>query len=110
MAEAGGGLWISSVDSDAVQRIDPATNEPDPPIATEALPDGLLLHGGSLRVATDLGPLLQRVDPASAEITGTWVVSDQGAINANQLMVEAAGAFWFPVLDAGEVIAVEVPA
>jgi streptogramin lyase len=61
-------------------------------------------------VATDLGPHLQRVDPASAEVTGTWVVADQGAINANQLMVEAEGAFWFPLLDAGEVVAVEIPA
>ena len=50
------------------------------------------------------------MDPASAEITGTWVVSDQGAINANQLVVEAEGAFWFPLLEAGEVIAVDVPA
>ena len=60
-------------------------------------------------MATDLGPILQRVDPATGEITGTWVVSDQGAINANQLVVEAEGAFWFPLLDAGEVIAVEIP-
>jgi streptogramin lyase len=60
-------------------------------------------------VATDLGPILQRVDSATGEITGTWVVSDQGAINANQLVVEADGAFWFPLLDAGEVIAVKIP-
>ena len=110
MAEAGDGLWVSSVDSDAVQRIDPATNEPDPPITTEALPDGLLVHDGSLWVATDLGPILQRLDPATGEITGTWVVSDQGAINANQLVVEAGGAFWFPLLDGGEVVKVEIPA
>jgi streptogramin lyase len=109
MAEAGDGLWVSSVDSDAVQRIDPATNEPDPAIGTEALPDGLLLHDGALWVATDLGPILQRVDPATGELTGTWVVSDQGAINANQLVVESGGAFWFPLLDSAEVVKVSVP-
>ena len=109
MVEAGDGLWVSSVDTDTVQRIDPATNEPDPPITTEALPDGLLAHAGALWVATDLGPILQRVDPAAGEITGTWVVSDQGAINANQLVVEAGGAFWFPLLDSAEVVKVSVP-
>ncbi len=109
MVEAAGGLWVSSVDSDAVQRIDPATNEPGPPTTTEALPDGLLEHDGSLWVVTDLGPILQRLDPATGEITGSWVVSDQGAINANQLVVEADGAFWFPLLDAGEVLKVAIP-
>ncbi len=63
----------------------------------------------SLWVATDLGPILQRLDPATGEITGTWVVSDQGAINANQLFVEAGGAFWFPLLDGGEVVKVTIP-
>jgi streptogramin lyase len=109
MAVAAGGLWVSSVDTDAVQRIDPATNEPGPPITTEALPDGLLEHDGSLWVATDLGPILQRLDPATGDITGTWVVSDQGAINANQLVVETGGAFWFPLLDGGEVLKVTIP-
>ena len=102
-------MWVSSVDSDAVQRIDPATNEAQAPITTEALPDGLLDHAGSLWVATDLGPILQRIDPAAAEITGTWVVSDQGAIAANQLVVEAGGAFWFPQLDGAEVLKVTIP-
>jgi hypothetical protein len=37
------------------------------------------------------------------------VVSDQGAINANQLVAEADGAFWFPLLDAGEVVKVPIP-
>jgi hypothetical protein len=43
------------------------------------------------------------------DITGTWVVSDQGAINANQLVVETGGAFWFPLLDGGEVLKVTIP-
>ena len=73
------------------------------------MPDGLLAHGDALWVATDLGPILQRVDPAAGEITGTWVVSNQGAINANQLLVEADGAFWFPLLDSGEVLKVAIP-
>jgi streptogramin lyase len=109
MVEAEDGIWVSSVDTDTVQRIDPETNEPEPPITTEALPDGLLAQGDTLWVATDLGPILQRLDPAAGEITGTWVVSDQGAINANQLIAEAGGAFWFPLLDAGEVVKVEIP-
>ena len=61
-------------------------------------------------MATDLGPVLQRVDPADGSITGTWVVSDQGAIAANQLVVEAGGALWFPLLDDGEVLKAAVPA
>jgi hypothetical protein len=60
-------------------------------------------------IATDLGPILQRLDPATGEITGTWVVSDQGAINANQLLVESGGAFWFPLLDGAEVVKVAIP-
>jgi hypothetical protein len=42
-------------------------------------------------------------------VTGTWTVSDQGAINANQLFVEADGAFWFPSLDLAEVLKVPIP-
>jgi hypothetical protein len=61
-------------------------------------------------VATDLGPILQRVDPAAGTITGTWVVADQGAIAANQLVVEAGGALWFPLLDGGEMLKAAVPA
>jgi streptogramin lyase len=99
MSEAAGGLWVSSVGSDSVQRIDPGTNQAEDPIDTEALPDGLLAHDGALWVATDLGPILQRVDPATGEITETWVVSDQGAINAKptprgdgrRVLVPAAG-------------------
>ena len=56
-----------------------------------------------------MGPILQRVDPASGEVTGTWAVSDQGAINANQLLVQADGTFWFPLLDAAELLKVAVP-
>jgi hypothetical protein len=63
-----------------------------------------------LWVATDLGPILHRVDPSSGEVTGTWVVADQGAINANQLLAETDGAFWFPLLDSGEVVKVTIPA
>ena len=58
---------------------------------------------------SDLGPILQQVDPASGEVTGAWTVSTKGAINANQLFVEADGAFWFPLLDAAELLKVAVP-
>jgi len=38
-----------------------------------------------------------------------WMLVLQGAIAANQLVVEAAGALWFPLLDSGEVLKVEIP-
>jgi len=65
---------------------------------------------GSLWVATDTGPLLQRIDPAAGEITATFRVSDQGSINANQLIGIGDGALWFPLLDAGTVVKVAIPA
>jgi virginiamycin B lyase len=98
IAAVAGSLWVSSLEGRSVQAIDPATDEAGPPIETELLPDGLLAHGGSLWVVTDMGPLLQRIDPTAGKVTGTWAVSDQGAIDANQLLIEAGGDFWFPLL------------
>ena len=69
---------------------------------TEVGPDGIVSLAGSLWVATDSGPLLQRIDPAPGEVTGTFRVSDQGPINANQLIGIGDGALWFPLLDAGD--------
>jgi YVTN family beta-propeller protein len=109
MAEADGSLWVSNVDAYTVQRIDPATNEVTATVDTEPYPDGLLAAAGAVWVASDLGPVLSRVDPAADAVSGIWDVSDQGAIRANQLLVEAAGGFWMPLLESGEVVQVAVP-
>ena len=109
MVEAAGALWVSSVDSDAVQRSIPPATSPtrrSPPSRYRTASWHTMAPSGSRPTS---GPILQRLDPATGEITGTWVVSDQGAINANQLVVEAGGAFWFPLLDGGEVLKVTIP-
>jgi streptogramin lyase len=72
-------------------------------------PDGIVPLAGSLWIATDYGPLLQRVDPATSTVIGTFVVSDQGSINANQLVAAVEGDLWFPLLDAGTVLRVAIP-
>ena len=106
---ADGGVWVSSVDSDAVQRIDPATNERKPRSPRKRSRTGSWSMPGPSGSPPTWADPPDGLDPAAAEITGTWVVSDQGAIAANQLVVEAAGAFWFPQLDGAEVLKVTIP-
>jgi hypothetical protein len=60
-------------------------------------------------VATDFGPLLQRIDPEAGEIAGTFAVADQGSINANQLIGVGDGALWFPLFNEGTVLKVAIP-
>ena len=78
-------------------------------VETEVGPDGIVPLAGSLWVATDHGPLLQRVDPATRTVTGTFAVSDQASITANQLIGIGDGALWFPLLDSGTVLKVAIP-
>ena len=37
------------------------------------------------------------------------MIGEQGVINANQLVVEAEGSFWMPLLDSAEVVQVTIP-
>ena len=60
-------VWVSSTDFNTVQRIDPATNEVIVTIDTESHPDGMLGVDGVMWVATDFGPLLFSIDPATNE-------------------------------------------
>lgn len=73
--------------------IDPETERVDTFEDVGDYPDGLLAHDGALWIASDLGPELRRLDPATGEVAGPWVVGEQGVINANQLVVEAEGSF-----------------
>jgi streptogramin lyase len=100
---------VTNLDGNTVTEIDPASNRVVGSVDTEVSPDGIAPLAGSLWIATDYGPLLQRVDPAAGTVTGTFVVSDQGSINANQLVAAAEGDLWFPLLDAGTVVRVAPP-
>jgi YVTN family beta-propeller protein len=110
MADFAGSIWVTNLDGNTVTEIDPDTNRVAGSVDTEVSPDGIVQLAGSIWIATDYGPLLQRVDPATRAVTGTFAVSDQGSINANQLVAAAGGALWFPLLDSGTVVKVGVPA
>ena len=79
-------------------------------IDTESHPDGMLAVDGGMWVATDLGPLLMRIDPTSNEVTTSVEVAEQGTINANQLIAVADGDLWLPLFESGEVVRVALPA
>jgi YVTN family beta-propeller protein len=45
-------VWVSNYGDDTLQWIDPATNQPGPPITVGAAPCGLALGAGSVWVET----------------------------------------------------------
>jgi hypothetical protein len=61
-------------------------------------------------VASDAGPELTRIDPGTNAVTASYLVSDQGGINANQLFAFADGDLWFPLFDSAELLRVALPA
>jgi len=110
MAELDGSLWISSIDYNTLTRIDPKTEKVEKVFNDVGdYPDGLLASQDALWIASDLGPELRRFDPATGEVSGTWIIGEQGTINANQLLAEADGSFWLPLLESGEVARVAIP-
>lgn len=109
MAVVGGCLWISAVDTNVVQCIDPSTERVETFDEIGDYPDGLLALDGLLWIASDLGPELRRLDPASGEVTGPWIVGEQGVLNANQLVVEEGDALWMPLFDSAEVVQLAIP-
>jgi streptogramin lyase len=105
-----GTIWVSNTDVDTVQRIDPDNDEVVATIDTDLAPDGLVEVDGAVWVASEIGPQLSRIDPATDTVTDTFFVSDQGAINANQIVALADGDLWLPLFDSAEVVRVAVPA
>ena len=61
-------------------------------------------------VASEIGPQLTRIDPATTRSRTRSSCRDQGAINANQLLALADGDLWLPLFDPAEVVRVAVPA
>ena len=106
MAEAGGLLWVSTTDVDAVQAIDPQTNEIVATVDTPVAPDGLAFDGSILWVATEIGPELVGIDVATQQVVAESTVADHGLINANQVMAFEDGSLWLPILDDGVVLRV----
>lgn len=72
-------------------------------------PIGIAEGVGSLWVSSYLDSTVSRIDPATNAVTGTYQVSEQGGINANQLLASAEGDLWFPMFDSEEVLRVAVP-
>jgi YVTN family beta-propeller protein len=103
-------LWVSATDADAVQAIDPTTNEVVATVDTPTAPDGLAFDGNILWVATEIGPELVGIDLGTHEILAEATVADHGLINANQLMVFEDQSLWLPILDDGVVLRVAPPA
>jgi DNA-binding beta-propeller fold protein YncE len=115
MTLAADSLWVSSTDADVVQRIDQSTNEVVATIPTPFAPDGLAFDGTFiLWVATEAGPQLAGIEISSEplgvnEPLGVWDVADEGAINANQVMVFDGNALWLPILARGVVLRIPPP-
>ena len=110
MAALDGSLWISSIDYNTLTRIDPDTEKVEKVFNDVGdYPDGLLASQDALWIASDLGPELRRFDPATGKVSGTWIIGEQGTINANQLLAEADGSFWLPLLESSEVARVAIP-
>jgi streptogramin lyase len=111
MLPAFGSLWVSSVDEAVVQRVDPDLDELAATVEDVGIvPDGLFELDGAVWVASDSGPEIHRIDPGTEDVTGPWIVADQGSINANQLVVALDGELWLPLLESGEVVAAVPPA
>ena len=111
MLETSGELWVSSIEDAVVQRIDPdAEAVVDTVEDVGIVPDGLFELDGAVWVASDAGPEIRRIDHASGEVTGPWIVADQGSINANQLVLVHEDTLWIPLLESGEVVVAAPPA
>jgi streptogramin lyase len=93
-----------------VQWIDPQTNTVGATLDDAGTtPDGLVELAGAVWVASDSGPQLHRIDPASGTVQGPWPAADQGTISANQLLVAVDGTFWVPLFNQNEVVQVARP-
>jgi streptogramin lyase len=110
MLPLGHDLWVSSTDEEVVQRVDPDSNSVTDTIDDAGpVPDGLFAFEGAVWVAADEGTELRRIDPRTLEVTGPWVVSDQGSISDNQLAAVVGATFWLPMRESGEVVSVRAP-
>ncbi len=105
MAEHDGALWVACTDDGTVQRIDPTTDRVTDTVAIPAgTPDGLASTNGTLWVASEEGPVLT---PVRNDASGpALALGDEPLINANQVVVEAGGALWLPILGRDEIVAV----
>jgi sugar lactone lactonase YvrE len=101
-----GAAWVGG--SGKVARIDPATNQVTSSVRIDAgTPDGLVSVGDTLWVANEEGPVLTPID-ASGRAGVPEVVADEPRIRANQLVVEANGKLWLPLLGEDRVVVVDV--
>ena len=74
-----GAVWVAA-GLRGIVRIDPRTNEVVATVDTPIAPDGLAFDGTTLWVATELGPELAGIDPATHEIVAHVVVAEHGLI------------------------------
>jgi streptogramin lyase len=101
---------VSSIEDAVVQRIDPDTGAVVGTVEDVGIvPDGLFSFDAAVWVASDSGPEIRRIDPTTSEVTGPWIVADQGSINANQLVLVHENALWIPLLESGEVVVAAPP-
>jgi len=110
MVEHDGALWVACTDDGVVQRVDPSTARITATVPIPAgTPDGLASVGETLWVANEEGPVLTPVDASAGTAGGAVAVGDEPLINANQLVVEADGALWLPILGRDRLVGVDVP-
>jgi len=93
-----------------VQRIDTATNEVVAEVATPVAPDGLAFDGSIVWAATEIGPQLAGIDPATNQLFATSDIAGHGLIAANQVMAFDADSLWLPILEDDVVLRVRPPA
>jgi streptogramin lyase len=109
MLEIDGSLWVTCLDVDVAQRIDPETDTIADEVETAVAPDGMAFDGSTLWIATELGPEITGIDPSTADVVASATVAEEGSITANQIMAFDDGALWLPILGRGTVLRVTPP-
>jgi YVTN family beta-propeller protein len=69
-------VWVANGQDGTVTRIDPATGQPDGPVAVGAGPAGIAVTPASVWVANSLDLTVSRLDPATGQVTDTIPVGD----------------------------------
>ena len=76
IAAGAGAVWVANGEDGTVQRIDPATGQPDGPVHVGSGPAGIAVTPGAVWVANSLDLTVSKVDPASGTVTATIGVGD----------------------------------
>ena len=91
MVAGPGGVWVANSGDDTVERIDPDTEQPDPPIDVGDGPDALALDGSTLWVANGRAGTLTEIDTRTRQRAASDIPVNAGpasiAVTPNDVWV-----------------------